>query len=247
MNEEESIDYGLDAPDVIKNLIIGGCAVLLVRISAFYGIPLSQKLMSLYSACGNLWVAGSLLSTAALMIFSSRLGKRWQRDKLLDQIVWRGDEHVLDVGCGRGLLMIGAAKRLNTGKVVGIDIWSRDLSGNTKEAALVNAQLEGVSCSLEIHDADVRKLPFSDHSFDIVMSNLVIHNIVNTREREKAIKEMVRVLKPGGTLIIQDFQYTKKYQEILQQHTDVTAIFRSGLQWWMFPPVRLVTAKKQPQ
>lgn len=240
MNEKEFADYGIDAPDVIKNLIIGGCAILLIKISALYGIPLSQKFVGF----ANLWAAGSLLSTAGMMIFSSCIGKKWLRDKLLDQIPWRGDEHVLDVGCGRGLLMIGAAKRARNGKVVGVDIWTRDLSGNTKESALTNAQIEGVADSIEIHDADVRKLPFADSSFDIVMSNLVIHNIANSHEREKALKEMFRVLKPGGRLFIQDFQYTKMYQKSLQR-MNMHEICRSELQWWMFPPVRVVSAQKR--
>jgi len=46
-----------------------------------------------------------------------------------------GGEHVFDVGTGRGLLLIGAARRLTSGKGIGIDVWStKDLSGNSLEA-----------------------------------------------------------------------------------------------------------------
>ncbi len=81
---------------------------------------------------------------AGWMIWDSKVGKLWSRDRLLDALKLRGDELVLDVGCGRGLLLIGAAKRLTTGKALGVDIWNvEDLSGNRPEATLENARLEG--------------------------------------------------------------------------------------------------------
>ncbi len=59
------------------------------------------------------------------MVWSSRVAKLKLRDRLLDSLALKGDEKILDVGCGRGLLLIGAAKRLKTGKATGIDVWSR--------------------------------------------------------------------------------------------------------------------------
>src|SRR5438552_9399431 len=54
-----------------------------------------------------------------VMLWGSLHGKRLVRDWMLRRIPWRGDERVLDVGCGRGLMMIGAAERLTTGRAVG--------------------------------------------------------------------------------------------------------------------------------
>ena len=80
------------------------------------------------------------------MVWSSRVAKLRLRDQLLDSLALRGDERVLDVGCGRGLLAIGAAKRLKNGKVIGIDVFNPfDLSGNSPEAAKANAKIEGVA------------------------------------------------------------------------------------------------------
>jgi cyclopropane fatty-acyl-phospholipid synthase-like methyltransferase len=46
-------------------------------------------------------------------------------------VPWKGDEAVRDVGCGHGLMLVGAARRLTTGKATGIDIWqAEDLTGN---------------------------------------------------------------------------------------------------------------------
>ena len=56
---------------------------------------------------------------ARSMIWYSKVGKQQIRKQLLGLVPWRGDEMVLDVGCGRGLVMIGAAKQLITGKAIG--------------------------------------------------------------------------------------------------------------------------------
>ena len=101
------------------------------------------------------------------MAWDSKFGKVRERERLLDLLTWKGGERVLDVGCGRGLLLIGAAKRLTTGTAAGIDLWQQeDLSDNRPEATLENARLEGVANRVEVHTADMRELPFPDGSFD---------------------------------------------------------------------------------
>src|ERR1035438_5167674 len=88
-------------------------------------------------------VGGSMLIVAGPLVRSSKSGKRIVREQLIDGLALRGDETVLDVGCGRGLLLTSAARRLTTGKAIGIDLWqSDDLSGNRPEATLANAQAE---------------------------------------------------------------------------------------------------------
>jgi ubiquinone/menaquinone biosynthesis C-methylase UbiE len=125
---------------------------------------------------------------------------------------------VLDVGCGRGLLLIGAAKRLTTGKAVGVDIWqTEDLSGNRPEATQENARLEGVSDRVEVKDGDARRLPFADGTFDVVVTKWVLHNIYNAAERDTAVREIARVLKPGGRLLIGDVRHTGRYAQVLRQ------------------------------
>ena len=58
------------------------------------------------------------------MVVYSKFMKFRHRDNMLGMVNWRGDERVLDVGTGAGLLLIGAAKKLNTGKATGVDVWS---------------------------------------------------------------------------------------------------------------------------
>jgi hypothetical protein len=110
---------------------------------------------------GLLAAAAYLLGLGCLMRYASKIGKLRERERLLDLIPWSGNETVLDAGCGRGLMLVGAAKRLTTGRAVGVDIWRAvDQSGNDPDAALENARLEGVAEKVAIETADVRSLPF---------------------------------------------------------------------------------------
>ncbi len=155
------------------------------------------------------------------MFWGSKFGKLRLRDKIISSIPWRGDERVLDVGCGHGLMLIGAAKRLTSGKAVGIDLWQKeDQSDNSREATLQNVHLENVTDRIELLDGDARKLPFADKSFDVILSSWAIHNIYDRAGRETAIHEIVRVLKPGGRLLIADIRHTAQYARVLPTKPD---------------------------
>jgi arsenite methyltransferase len=132
-------------------------------------------------------------------------GKRSLWSELLDGLDLRGDEQLLDVGCGRGAVLMLAAQRLPRGRAVGADIWRHmDQTGNSPSAAMRNAVIEGVTDRMELVDADARCLPFPSSSFDLVVSNLTIHNIRDTAERRQALSEAVRVLRPTGRLRVVD-------------------------------------------
>jgi arsenite methyltransferase len=158
------------------------------------------------------------LSSGTLMLLYVTYGKFRQRDRMLSMIDWKGSETVLDVGTGLGLLLIGAAKRLTTGKSVGIDIWSqKDLSGNYAEKTWQNAELEGVRDRVEILSQDATAMSFEDESFDVILTNLCLHNIPSRDGRDQACREISRVLKRGGTALVSDFQKTSDYAQIFRQ------------------------------
>lgn len=213
-------DYGIDAPNVVRNLIIGGSIGIILWLSTI--LKLLPGIIALHPAPSielffpislmGLVCAISLYSTAIWMVWSSKIGKINEREKLLQNFSWQGNEMVLDVGCGRGLMLIGAAKRLSTGKAFGIDIWqSEDLSGNKMEATLDNCRIENVEDRTEIKTADMRELPFADNTFDIILSCSAIHNLYNENDRKKAIAEIARVLKPGGHALIDDIRFHNEY------------------------------------
>lgn len=211
-------DYGLDAPGAVRNMFQRGAMLLVLGVAMWY---MNREYnprggAAMLSVLGSIGVA--LIAVGGFMVWSSRTGKLAVRDQILDSLNWRGDEKVLDVGCGRGLMLLGAAKRLKSGKATGIDIWSaEDLSGNTAEATAANARAEGVADKVKIENCDARRLSYQPNSFDIVLSSLVIHNIDGQEERAKALDEMLRVCKPGGQIVVWDIFRGGEYLEHFQK------------------------------
>jgi len=180
------------------------------------------------------------------MLLYGTYGKFRHRDRMISMVDWNGNENVLDVGTGLGLLLIGAAKRLTTGKAVGVDIWSsKDLSGNFAAATLRNAELEGVKDKVEVLSQDARTLSFPDNSFDVILSNLCIHNIPPKEGRVQACLEIARVLKPGGVALVSDFQKTEEYTEaFLSKGLDVEKLGPFWRDTFLGLTVLKVTKKK---
>lgn len=208
-------DYGIDAPGVVRNLLVAGSLALIVSALSYTGVlpwrGLERSLMPMTIAC---------LGMGGYMFYSSKYGKIREREWLLDLLPggWRGDETVLDVGCGLGVMLIGAAKRLTSGgAAAGIDIWqTQDLSGNNPEGTLENARREGVAERVTIKTADMRQIPFPDSHFDVVVSNAAIHNVYKSDERAAAVREIARVLKPGGACILSDVRHERQYTSVLR-------------------------------
>lgn len=225
-------DYGLDAPGVQHGFLFGGAAGLIAGLSLIYlghgRIPLWLAGLGYPAA----WAGGWFFVIGCVMFWGSKIGKLRLRDKILSSIIWRGDEQVLDVGCGHGLMLIGAAKRLTEGSTIGVDIWSqRDQATNSAEATMENARREGVADRVALKSADARELPLPDSSFDVVLSSFAIHNIESAADRERAIREISRVLKPGGQLAIADIRHSEAYEKVLRSlgWTQVTRWFPNFL------------------
>ena len=208
-------DYGIDAPGVIRNLFLVAAIGLLTWGTTFAGLwsgIVGTSNVRIDLAHTLLWPGLGCLIMAVWMTWDSKFGKVRRREVLLGRLRWTGAEQVLDVGCGRGLMLIGAAKRLTTGTATGIDIWqSEDLSGNRPEATLENAAREGVADRVKVETADMRKLPFDDATFDVIVSCAAIHNLYEAGDRAKAIAEIGRVLKPGGHVLIDDIRHGGEY------------------------------------
>ncbi|HUJ50588.1 MAG TPA: class I SAM-dependent methyltransferase [Bryobacteraceae bacterium] len=229
------LDYGIDAPRVVFQLGLWGLVALTIavfRLDFHIGV-------FLFPHQGFYYPAAILLGETALMLDYSLRGKFRHRDKMLAMIQWRGDEQVLDIGTGRGLLLIGAAKHLTTGRATGIDIWSqKDLSGNNPEHAEAMIQANGVADRCELRNEPAQKMSFPSARFDVILSNQCLHNIPSDSERDEACAEIARVLKPGGKIVLSDFIHTKHYAEEFRK-----AGLEVQLQGW-YPLLRIVYATK---
>lgn len=236
----KKINYGIDAPKVIRNLI--GIGILLLIISILLSFNILPEINFLKPSF--LSTAICLLIAGFFMLSYSKFGKFKHRDRILKLHPWKGDEKVLDVGTGLGILMIGAAKKLDSGKSYGIDIFnSYDLSDNTIEQTKNNIKLENVTDKTELISENILKTNFSDNYFDVIVSNLCIHNLYKEEERNQACQEIYRILKPGGEAIISDFKHTKEYKKIFQNLG--MKVKKTGPYFWdTFPPLTIIIAQK---
>lgn len=235
-------EYGFDEP--VWPLLFGLLGVIFVVLGVLSFGRLDNLLFGgICFVCALLW-----FFTAASYLYTTRRGKFQVWADILLRLELRGDEQVLDLGCGRGAVLLMVASLLPRGKATGIDLWkTHEQSGNALSVTQQNAQREEVADRVALHTADMQRLPFPDGSFDVVVSSLAIHNIRRPDGRKQALGEAVRVLKPGGRLVIADF-FTRRYGEYLREFgmTDVT---RRTLGWrfwyggpWAAPS--LVSARK---
>jgi SAM-dependent methyltransferase len=239
-------DYGIDAPSVMRNLFLAGAACLVLGLFGPMHLPIAG--VDFQIRWSFLWPAASFLLGGVLYLVYVKFGKFRHRDFMLDLRRWTGAERVLDVGCGRGLLLAGAAKRIaavgGNGHVTGIDIWSNvDMGGNSESATQANLALEGiVDCCTLIGEA-AQDMTFADGSFEVVVSNLCLHNIGDRATRERALAQIARVLAPGGSALISDFRNIGEYARVFRAlGLDVES--RRGSFVTTFPPLTVVIARK---
>jgi arsenite methyltransferase len=219
-------DYGIDAPGVVRNLFVVaviGLVLWVITAAGLWSGVIQFKIggINFILPVGHMapWFFLTFTFVGLWMIWSSKFGKLRAREWLLDRIAWRGHERVLDVGCGRGLMLVAAARRLTDGTATGIDIWqSEDLSGNRPEATLDNASREGVRDRVDVQTADMRKMPFPDATIDVVVSCAAIHNLYTPADRAQAIAEITRVLKPGCYALIDDIRHASEYTAAFAAH-----------------------------
>ena len=131
--------------------------------------------------------------------------------KLCSHLNLNEDSHVLDLACGVGTTSLFLAKKFNC-KVTGIDI-----SENLIECAKTNLAKTGQGLKVTFQAADAFSLPFSDETFDCIISQAFFILVDN---KELALKEMYRMLKPSGYLGSLELGWLKKppthvYEEIL--------------------------------
>jgi arsenite methyltransferase len=248
MPPDHNGDYGIDgsfhtisARGQAIAIAVGSAAL---AISSGIGAGRGKRLTAALTGASSIGIAAS----TALYIYATKTGKFAVWQQILDELVLQGDETVLDMGCGRGAVLLATAKRLPNGKAVGVDLWQADQTDNSPAATERNAEIEGVADRIELHTADMTALPFDANTFDVIVSSLAIHNIPGHDGRRHALNEAIRVLKPGGRLAIADLWETKQHAEHLRSRGWQQVERRSvGWRMWYGGPwisTHLVTATK---
>jgi ubiquinone/menaquinone biosynthesis C-methylase UbiE len=114
-------------------------------------------------------------------------------------------ETVLDVGCGTGTLAIEVQKRIGpTGRVFGIDPGSQQIARARYKAARRNLPID-------FQIGVIEQIPFPYQTFDVVVSTIMMHHLGDGLKRQ-GLAEIMRVLKPGGRLVIADFKRPESHQ-----------------------------------
>lgn len=127
---------------------------------------------------------------------SARIDLLW-RKKAIRMLKKERPRLILDVATGTADMAIMACKMLNPEKIEGIDI-----SANMLELGRKKIEKEGLGEKIRLCQGDSETINFPDHSFDAVMVAFGVRNFENL---EKGLREMYRVLKPGGRLIVLEF------------------------------------------
>lgn len=176
----------------------------------------------------------------AKRLFSYSGGRIQQKvlDLVVSRIDWDGKGQAIDIGCGSGALAIGLAHKYPDARITGIDYWGGSWGYYQKQCE-ANAAIEGVSGQIVFQHASASALPCPDETFDLAVSNLVFHEVKDTRDKRDVVREALRVVKKGGRFVFQDLFLLESYYGKMDEF--VAALKSSGIQ-----EVSFVDTSKSP-
>ncbi|MGH2618956.1 MAG: class I SAM-dependent methyltransferase [Anaerolineales bacterium] len=146
--------------------------------------------------------------------------------QLIRQAQIKPGHRVLDLGCGTGTLTILAKLTYPNSKVVGLD-------GDPRILAITRAKAAKAGVEIRLDHGMAFQMPYPDNSFDRVLSSLVLHHLT-TENKRHALREVLRVLRPGGELHVVDFGkpntlWTRVISRIMMRFEQVADNIRGAL------------------
>jgi len=225
---EEKPKYGW----YVKNLILAfnvvgsfGLIVFIIGLNILGMLGVTLSIIGITLMVLFLWPG---IGLAAMNIIIDKGDSEVQGMDILSKIQ---SPTVLDIGCGTGRTAIKIAKSLPKGGYLnGIDIYNVNaISGNSLETVNRNAELEGVSNKTTFQYGSATEIPFEDNKFHIINLSSVLHEVHNYEDKEKAMKEIHRVLKPKGFLLIGEWN-RNSWQLIL--YSGILCIVFQRCKYW---------------
>eukprot|EP01084_Bolivina_argentea_P281257 481198_1 len=245
MGSNGKTKYGVDHPNWFFNTSMLWVLLIIINLSGMHltGSMLTFKTETLvFRILFGITTPFSLL--VAFLYYFSSVTKQQIRLKIIEKVKalkdWKGNENILDVGCGSGVFTVAiglslkkAYQRLKDkqakGKVIGIDIWDNNVhSKGSPENVKYNANVEGCLEFVDSKTGDASNLSeYKDKSFDMVFCFFVLHHIPK-KKRQTAMNEMIRVLKPGGRFALADPHTNKAIDKYFKHHLENGTLIRSG-------------------
>ncbi|MFT6563701.1 MAG: SAM-dependent methyltransferase [Actinomycetes bacterium] len=229
--------YGVDALIVPALSVIGAVAFVALGYTEV-GFPRGVSYI----------VAGLLVVQIGIYLHTTIRGRFLLWGKVLADAP--SPQRALDVGCGRGMVLIETLVEFPEASGVGLDLWrSRSAKGVARKTLITNATQNGVMDRTSLQIGDMTAMPFPDESFDLVTANIAIHDVDNDETgRRDAVAEILRVTRRGGQIRIVDIHYVGEYRDRLEflGASDVTTT-SLGINGWYGNPFyasRLVSARK---
>ena len=187
-NSSTHLSYGIETPELLGAL--AGISLFLLAAAL-----IADKVQLRWLVAGFLGALFCLISLFLILLavwlgWSYFLGKGRSSQQVLAALRLKGKEKLLDLGCGRGLILIEAAKKITKGKCVGLDDWSqKDFYSNNAEKTMENAATEGVAKKVQVVPSRLRSI-----------SKLVSSPAPSVQAKSISVDEAAVVVRPVGAV-----------------------------------------------
>jgi SAM-dependent methyltransferase len=194
----------------IWKLWLTGGMTIVSMVAAALPLALAFRIMAGLLGLGSL--ISFLLPMVAYRMFSQKGGNFQEKvfRLITNHLDSHGNEEILDVGTGNGILAIMIARENPEARVTGVDAWGKDWE-YSKSVCEENARSAEVAERVQFSKGTAAALNFPDNSFDGVVSNLTFHEVKIVKQKSSVMREALRVVKPGGSFVFIDYFYDEKF------------------------------------